>query len=483
MTAANKRPLPQIPPLETIRRIHIIGICGTAMGTLAAMLRERGFEVSGSDAMAYPPMSTWLEARGLTIQSGYDASHIPANVDLVVVGNVSRRENPEAVATRKRGLPYLSLPEALRAFFFPGHRVLVPTGTHGKTTTSSMTSWILHECARDPSFFIGGVTVNFDSNYRLGDGGWFVVEGDEYDTAYFDKVPKFWHYPATTATINNVEFDHADIYPDLDSIRHVFTRFAAQIPSDGMLWVNGDDDTALECARAATARVATFGVGEDHDLWGVPLRTDEGGMVARIGERGTSGFEVQLPTIGEYNLRNFLGACGLVSAAGVSLEEAADVIGSFRGVRKRQELKGVVEDIVVIDDFAHHPTAVANTLEAVRQRYPTRRVWAVFEAKSNTSRRAVFQNQYPPAFEQADIVVLSQPWKKDNLPEEERISIPAMVEAIEALGKQVLLIPAVDDIVEHLADTCAPGDVVAGLSGSAFGGFHDKLLDALKARR
>ena len=482
MTAANKREIPSVPPVESIRKVHVIGICGTAMGTLAAMLRQRGIEVSGSDAMAYPPMSTWLEARGLTIQSGYDASHIPDDVDLVVVGNVSRRENPEAVATRERGLPYLSLPETLRTFFFPGTRVLVPTGTHGKTTTASMTSWVLHKCQQDPSFFIGGVTVNFDSNYRLGDGGWFVVEGDEYDTAYFDKVPKFWHYPATTATINNVEFDHADIYPDLDSIRHVFSRFAAQIPADGTLWVNGDDPTAMDCAASATAPVRTFGLNREHDLWGEPVRTTEAGLVARIGRKGDDGLEVLIPMIGTYNLRNFLGACGLVSAAGVSLQDACHAIRTFRGVKKRQELKGIVNDVVVIDDFAHHPTAVANTVAAVRERYPQRRVWAVFEAKSNTSRRAVFQHQYPPAFEQADIVVLSQPWKQDNLPEEERISIPRMVEAIEKLGKRVLLIPKVDDIVEALAEECRPGDVVAGLSGSAFGGLHDKLLDALRAR-
>ncbi len=482
MTAAAKRPIPTIPALDAIKRIHVIGICGTAMGTLAAMLRDRGFEVSGSDAMAYPPMSTWLEARGLTIQSGYDASHIPENVDLVVVGNVSRRDNPEAAATRERGLPYLSLPETLRTFFFPQKRVLTATGTHGKTTTSSMAAWILHATSRDPSFFIGGVTVNFDSNYRLGDGDWFVVEGDEYDTAYFDKVPKFWHYPAHTATINNVEFDHADIYPDLDSIRHVFSRFAEQIPDDGTLWVNGDDPVARACATHASARVATFGLSRDHDFWGEVLETNETGLVAKIGERGSDGFRVQLPTIGAYNLRNFLGACGLVSAAGVSLEAAAQAIGTFEGVKKRQQHKGTVNDVVVIDDFAHHPTAVASTLAAIRERYPTRRVWAVFEAKSNTSRRAVFQDQYPPAFADADVVVLSQPWKKDNLPEAERISIPKMVQDIEALGKEVILLPKVDEIVSRLAAECRPGDVVAGLSGSSFGGLHDKVLDALRAR-
>ena len=483
MTAPDKRQLPALPPLDSIRHIHVIGICGTAMGTLAAMFAERGFTVSGSDAMAYPPMSTWLADRGLLIQSGYDAAHIPANTDLVVVGNVSRRDNPEAIATIERGLPYVSLPEALRTFFFPDKTVLVPTGTHGKTTTASMCAWILHACGRDPSFFIGGVTVNFDSNYRLGDGEFFVVEGDEYDTAYFDKVPKHWHYPATSATINNVEFDHADIYPDLASIEHVFTRFAAQLPADGTVWVNGDDPTALGCTHSASANVRTFGLGrEQHDLWGEALETTEAGLVARVGYKGGDAVDVVIPMIGDYNLRNFLGAAALASQAGVTLAEAANAIGGFQGVKKRQQIKGEADGIVVIDDFAHHPTAVAGTLRAVRERFPTRRVWAIFEAKSNTSRRAVFQDDYPPAFTPADLVVLSQPWKADNLPENERISIPQMVEAIRAQGATVALIPEVDDIVAHVAEQALPGDVIVGLSGSAFGGLHDKILDALRAR-
>lgn len=483
MTAPDKRALPSLPPVESIRRVHIIGICGTAMGTLAAMFAERGLRVTGSDAMAYPPMSTWLEARGLVVQQGYDASHIPSDVDLVVVGNVSRRDNPEAVATIDRGLPFVSLPEALRVFFFPTRLVLVPTGTHGKTTTSSMAAWLLHAAGKDPSFFIGGVTANFDSNYRLGDGAPFVVEGDEYDTAYFDKVPKFWHYPAQAATINNVEFDHADIYPDLESIRHVFRRLAAQMPADGALWVNGDDPTALECARSASCEVLTFGLGEDaHDLWGVAERTSEAGLHARVGRRGGDALEVTIPLVGDYNLRNFLGAAALAGHAGVSLEECVSTIAGFRGVKKRQEWKGAVDDVVVIDDFAHHPTAVAATLKALRDRYPTRRIWAIFEAKSNTSRRAVFQDAYADAFHDADHVVLSQPWKKDNLPDEQRISIPQLVDAIGATGTPVDLIPDVDAIVAFVAKHARPGDLVAGLSGSSFGGLHDKILTALRER-
>lgn len=453
------------------------------MGTLAAMLRERGFSVSGSDAMAYPPMSTWLAERGLVIQSGYAAEHIPEQTDLVVVGNVARRDNPEALETLRRGLPYVSLPEALSWFFFEGRRVLVPTGTHGKTTTSAMTAWILHESGLDPSFFIGGVTVNFGSNFRLGEGDPFVVEGDEYDTAWFDKVPKFWHYPAVAATINNVEFDHADIYPDLASIEHVFRRLAAQIPASGTLWVNGDDGVAMGCARSAIAQVRTFGLSRAHDLWGEPLELDERGLRARVGTADGDAFEVLVPMVGDYNLRNFLGAAALASAAGVSLERAVDAIASFRGVVKRQEIKGVVDDIIVIDDFAHHPTAVRNTLDAVRARYPTRRIWGVFEAKSNTSRRAVFQADYPPALAQADRVVLSQPWRQDALPDDQRISIPRMVEDIESLGTPVVLIPEVQDIIDYLVDELAPGDVVVGLSGSSFGGLHTRLLEALKTRR
>jgi UDP-N-acetylmuramate: L-alanyl-gamma-D-glutamyl-meso-diaminopimelate ligase len=480
MTADRRRTLPDVPSFSDIEKIHIIGICGTAMGSLAAILKELGYRVTGSDAMAYPPMSTWLEARGLEIRDGYHAENIDDDVDLVVVGNVARPDNEEAVATRERGLPALSLPEVLRTLVFPGKDVLCVTGTHGKTTTSSMLAWLLYANDRDPSFFIGGVTRNFDSNYRLGNGKAFVIEGDEYDTAYFDKVPKFWHYPARAATINNVEFDHVDIYPDLDSIRAVFERFASQIPSDGQLWVNGDDEIAVACAKHANSDVHTFGLGPQNDYRATDLTPTADGMQFKIEFMGEAKGVCTIPMPGTYNVRNFLGASALALFAGVPIEASTQVITDFEGIKKRQELVGESRGITVIDDFAHHPTAVRHALAAVRAQYPERRIWALFEAKSNTSRRSTFQDVYPSSFEDADIVVLSPPWKEDKLPDEKRISIPQLVADIETLEKQVTTLPDIEEIVRYVAENAQQGDVIVGLSGSAFGGVHQKILDALR---
>ena len=484
MTAAARRPLPPLPPTSSIERVHIIGICGTAMGTLAAMFAERGLRVRGSDAMAYPPMSTWLEERGLVIQSGYAAEHIAADTQLVVVGNVSRVDNPEAVAARERGLPMVSLPEALRLFFFEGHSGLVVTGTHGKSTTTAMCAWALHETGRDPSFFLGGVLRELHTNYRLGEGGLFVVEGDEYDTAYFDKVPKFWHYPAAAATINNVEHDHVDIYPTFDDVRHVFARFAAQVTD--RLFVNGDDAEALAASAHASCGVTRFGLGAENDLRAEITGVDEAGTHVRVSDhRGTAAVEVgafTLPTVGAFNVRNALGASLLSEWAGVPLADALTALTRYPGVKKRQEIRGRVGDILVIDDFAHHPTAVASTVAALRERYASRRLVVAFEAKSNTTRRALFQSAYPPAFAGADVVVLSRPWKKDNLPASELLSIERLADDIRALGVEVHLIEDVDEIVVWAGEALADGDVFAGLSGSAFGGLHDRVIEALSAR-
>ncbi len=483
MTAEARRSLPPLPPRDRIRRVHVIGICGTAMGTIAAMLKERGFAVSGSDVAAYPPMSDWLADRGLDILPGYQESNICADLDLVIVGNVARRDNPEAVAAQALGIPAISLPEALRVFFFAERTVLAVTGTHGKTTTTSMLAWLLYAAGRDPSFLVGGVTANFDSNYRLGDGDLFVIEGDEYDTAYFDKVPKFWHYPATHATINNIEYDHADIYPDMASIEHVFRRFAGQIPARGSLWVNGDDPRAKACSTGVAAKVRSFGLGADNALRGEIVALDSTGVLMDVFLNGEACGRATIPMIGAYNARNFLGACALALSVGVPVAESIEHIATFRGVKRRQNVMAEIDGVVVIDDFAHHPTAVRETLGAVREHYPEARIWAIFEAKSNTSRRAVFQDDYPPAFAAADRVVLSRPWKQDNLPEEQRISIPRVVDAIRDLGKEVDLISEVDDIVCQVADLARPGDVIVGLSGSNFGDLHAKLVAALRDRK
>lgn len=480
MTAPERRQLPQIPPIDSIKNIHIIGICGTAMGSLAALLQELGYRVTGSDAMAYPPMSTWLEARGLTIQSGYAAEHIAQDTDLVVVGNVARRDNPESVAAQERGLPSLSMPEVLRTLCFPNRNVIAVTGTHGKTTTSSMVAYLLYAASRDPSFFIGGVTGNFDSNYRLGSGKEFVIEGDEYDTAWFDKVPKFWHYPAKFAVINNIEFDHADIYPDLESILDVFRKFALQVPQDGEIWVNGDDANAVSVTANTPARIRKFGLLPSNELRAVDIEVSEVGMRARVLERGVDLGIVDVPCQGVYNLRNFLAAAGILRSCGIPVRHSMDLIGGFRSARRRQELVGVANDVHVFDDFAHHPSAVHETLTALRERFPQAKIHAAFEAKSNTSRRAVFQNAYVEAFLNADSVLLAPPWKQDNLPEDQKLSIPRLIVDIKASGKHVESADEIETLEETMVQLASPGDVVVTLSGSNFGDLAKRVLARLQ---
>lgn len=479
MTAPEKRPFPALP--EEIHKVHIIGICGTAMGSLAAMLVERGFQVRGSDAAAYPPMSTWLESRGIEIMLGYNEENLNWNPDVVIVGNVSRSTYADAVATRERGLPYLSLPEALRHFIFEDRRTLVLTGTHGKTTTTSMLAMILHYACRDPGFMVGGITGNFGSNYRLSAGDVFVIEGDEYDTAYFDKVPKFWHYRPFRATINNIEFDHADIYPDIEAIESVFEKFVALIPENGSLWVNGDDPRSLKVSKHSKAKRSTFGLGENCDLRALHITAEGLALKADVELRGEPLGELRLPLVGTFNIRNALGATALAMDEGISFEMISAALQEFKSVKKRQEYIGSAAGVDIFDDFAHHPTAVAATLQAFRDQFPDRKIWALFEATSNTSRRKVFQDQYPPAFAIADEVILASPRKKkDNLRAEEQIDIETLRASIETQGPRTSLIPDVDEIVTKVASEAREGDLVLGLSGASFGGIHHKILAALK---
>lgn len=482
MTAPNPRIAPEIPNLTSLRRVHIIGLCGTAMGTLGAMLRDRGYTVSGSDAMAYPPMSTWLEARGMVIRSGYASDHIPGDTQLVIVGNVARRDNPEVLESARRALPCVSLPEALRLLFLAGRRPLVVTGTHGKTTTTAMATSLLNAAGADPSMFVGGVTVEFDASYRLGGGSDFVVEGDEYDTAWFDKVPKFWHYPPFAATVNNIEFDHADIYSDIGEIEHVFAQFAQNVDPRGQLWVNGDDERALKVTEDAWADRFTFGFGPRCDLRAVVEDIGPDGIRVRVHDAGRDVGTALLPTCGIHNVRNFLGAAGLVRAAGVPIERSMQAIAHYPGVRRRQERVGEAAGVVVYDDFAHHPTAVRETLAAIAARHPGQRLVVAFEAKSNTSRRAVFQDDYPPAFAPASHVAVAAAWKKDDLRPEQLLNIDRMVADIGANGPHALLIPEVDDIAAWAVDVLRPGDVFVALSGSAFGDLPRKVFAALQRR-
>jgi len=478
MTAPARRTMPALPAEP--HRVHIIGVCGTGMGSLAGMLKERGFEVRGSDTGAYPPMSTWLESRGIPILTGWDAANLDWGPELVVVGNVCRRDNPEAVEAAARGIVCVSFPEALRALFLTGRRPLVVTGTHGKTTTSSLLAWLLEVAGCAPSFMVGGIAANFGGNFKLADGACFVVEGDEYDTAFFDKVPKFWHYAPFRATINNIEFDHGDIYPDLASIVAVFEAFAAMVPTEGTLWVNGDDPRAVEVATRAQCRVRTFGLDAGNALRPTSIRYDEAETVVELALDGASLGSFRSPLPGEHNVRNLMGALALALDEGADLEAMRAGLPAFASVRKRQELKGQAGGVRVYDDFAHHPTAVRETLRAIRHRYPNAPLWAIFEAKSNTSRMAIFQHDYLAAFEAADHVVLSAPWKKDaHLSEGERIDLGQLAAELSARGQDAVHIPTVEAIVEHVASRARAGDVVVGMSGSNFAGFHDKLLARL----
>lgn len=484
MTAPAPRPKPALPAAETLRKIYIPGLCGTAMGTLGAMLKERGYEVSGSDPNPYPPMSDWLADRGLFPDKGWDAANVPEDLDLMIVGNVCRRDNVEVVRAQELGIPTISLPEALDHFIFSKTDApkIVITGTHGKTTTCGLAAWLLEDVGDDPSYFIGGLTGNASTSYRFGEGP-FIIEGDEYDTAFFDKVPKYWHYPSTHATINNIEFDHADIYPDIDSIRHVFKVFAEQAAREGELWVNGDDPLALEAATYSKAKVRTFGMkNEQVTLHASVLQQERQYQLIRLThEDGWSG-ELKFPLMGDFNVQNLLAALGVVWATGVDRDASLRAAERFRAVRKRQEWKGEVDGIDVFDDFAHHPTAVRGTLAAMRARFPDRRLIAIFEAKSNSSRRAVFQDAWPEALSLADRVYLARPWRDDPLPEHEKISLDKVIDDLARKGVPTERFAEVSEIVDAVIGELRPGDLVIGLSGGSFGGIHDMILERLRER-
>ena len=461
----------------------MLGVCGTAMGTLAAMLQEAGWLVTGSDPAPYPPMSTWLAERGIVALPGWDANNISAAMDVVVVGNVCRRDNSEVAEAQRRGLPCISLPEALNHFFFTRTQgpALVISGTHGKTTTTSLTAFLLREVGLDPSLFVGGVALDFNGSYRLGAGP-TVIEGDEYDTAFFDKVPKFWHYPVHHAVINAVEYDHADIYPTMEDVRHVFRRFAARLPADGELWVHADDPEAIAAAAAGQCRVRTFRLGTTPaDLHGVVVARDRAGTTVRILEEGRVLGDVTWSMIGDFNARNLIAALGLARAAGSDLKALLAAASGFKGVRKRQQRIGEARGVLVIDDFAHHPTAIAETLASLRAHNPGARVYAAFEAKSATSRRSVFQDAFARALALADVVLLTQPFKRDDLPPDQLLSLDRLVEDIRNAGRDAHRLDDVADIVAHVASHAQAGDVVVGFSAADFGGLHRRLLAALDA--
>ncbi len=469
-----------------VKRIHLIGVAGTGMGSFAGMLEAAGYEVTGSDENVYPPMSTQLERWGIEVLTPYRAENLDrARPDLVIVGNVVRAVNPEATAMRERGLPHVSFPAALGELFIAPRHGVVVVGTHGKTTASAMMGALLHHAGRDPSFLVGGVTRDFDSNFRLGRGPHFVVEGDEYDTAYFDKGPKFLHYRPRTAIFTSCELDHIDIYRDEAHYESAFERFVDLVPADGFLAACASYDSVLRIARRARAPVETYAVdraGADWEARGLTLAAD--GARFTLARRGRALAEVHLPVGGAHNVENALGVAAAATALGLSPAEIAAGLAAFRGVKRRQEVRGTAGGVVVVDDFAHHPRAVEKTLTAIRSAFPGARLLAAFEPRSNTSRRNLHQREYASSatWGGAAEVFLLRPAPTDKVPESERLDLDALTGALGAAGTRARVFATVDEMVPEIAAAARPGDVVVAMSNGAFGGIWGKLLDALGKR-
>jgi UDP-N-acetylmuramate: L-alanyl-gamma-D-glutamyl-meso-diaminopimelate ligase len=450
------------------------------MATLAALLKTKGYDVRGSDQGIYPPMSDFLVQQGITLLQGYRPEHIGSDLDLVIVGNAISRGNPELEEVLDRKIRYCSLPEAIRDHFLWKSRSVVIAGTHGKTTTTALTAWLLTDGGTDPSVLIGGIAENFDSSFRVGGGREFVIEGDEYDSAFFDKTAKFLKYLPDIAVVGNIEYDHADIYPDLDAIRLMFARFVNLIPRRGLLLLGADNSEALALRLRAHCRVETFGLSDGVDWQAHDLKVASGSTTFSVRRGGTPAGTFELPLLGAYNVRNALAAIAVGSAVGLSIDTMAASLRRFKGVRRRLELRGTVRGVAVYDDFAHHPTAIAETLAGVRSAYPGRRIWAIFEPRSATSCRRVFQSDFARAFANANHVILPAVFRS-SLPDAERLSPELLVQELKVSGIDARHIPQINDIVSTVARESREGDLIVVMSNGGFDNIHQKLLTALAA--
>jgi UDP-N-acetylmuramate: L-alanyl-gamma-D-glutamyl-meso-diaminopimelate ligase len=479
----NGNVLASIDP-RSVRRIHLVGVAGTGMGSFAGLLKAAGYDVTGSDQNVYPPMSDMLIRWGVQTMTPYSAENLDrARPDLVVIGNVIRRENPEAAAVRERGLPQMSFPAAFGSLILEGRHSCVVAGTHGKTTTSALLAHVLVEAGTDPTFLVGGVTLNAESNFRYGTGPYVVVEGDEYDTAYFDKGPKFLHYRARTALLTSVEFDHADIYRDMAHYESAFERFAATIPPDGTLVVCASYPNAERIAREhCRGRVRTYALRGEAGYTARELRFDRAGAHFVIAGSDGTQTDVLLPMSGEQNVENAIGVFATAMSLGLPADAVIRAFATFRGVRRRQEERGELDGVLVIDDFAHHPTAVRHTIEGIRARYAGRRLLAVFEPRSNTSRRNIHQQAYMDALRPADRVYLRVPEPHDKVPAGEQLDVSDIVDALKGAGVEAFCTLAVPELVDRVAEDARAGDVVLVMSNGAFGGFVPTLLERLESR-
>jgi UDP-N-acetylmuramate: L-alanyl-gamma-D-glutamyl-meso-diaminopimelate ligase len=471
------------------RHIHLIGICGTAMASLAGMLQERGFRVTGSDAASYPPMSTFLELLGIPVAQPFAEANLDPRPDLVVVGNALSRGNVELERLLDERIPFCSLPQILHDEFLVGKNVLVVAGTHGKTTTTSMLAWIFETAGLQPSFLIGGIAENFGRSFGLGAGQHFILEGDEYDTAFFDKGPKFLHYFPDSVILTSVEFDHADIYKDLDAVETAFRRLVNLVPRRGRIVAFDSNDVSRasqissidRCLQKAFCPVERYGVSQ-HAAWKIEnLKLAEEHTSWSVVRNGKPWADFQFPLGGEYNVWNAMAAAALAANYEIPKEVIAQALASFLSVKRRLEVKAEVNGITIIDDFAHHPTAIEQTIRALRARYPQSRLWVVLEPRSNTMRRNVLQDALARSLALADQVVIAAIFKSEAIPEAERLDLNRVVAEIQKRGKQARILADADAIVNAIAPDLRSHDVVAILSNGGFGGIYEKLPQRLRA--
>ncbi|MGH9568702.1 MAG: UDP-N-acetylmuramate:L-alanyl-gamma-D-glutamyl-meso-diaminopimelate ligase [Candidatus Angelobacter sp.] len=465
------------------QHVHIIGICGTAMASLAGLLKQRGFKVTGSDAAAYPPMSDFLAAMAIPVAQPYSEANLKPRPDWVVVGNAISRGNVEIEHVLDERIPFRSMPDTLDDFFLRTREPIVVAGTHGKTTTTSMLAWIFQQAGKDPSFLVGGIAENFGSSFALRQGKHFIIEGDEYDTAFFDKGPKFLHYFPQAIILTSVEFDHADIYKDLDAVKTAFRRLVNLVPRKGKIIAYDANQNVDECVSKALAPVESYGLKEG-SFWQVAdLQFTAERTAWRVLREGQPWAEFEFSLAGEYNVLNATAAAAMASHYGIEAQAIADALKSFKSVKRRLEVKAEVDGITIIDDFAHHPTAIAATLNALRTRYPAARLWAIFEPRSNTLRRKVLQKDLISSLALADQVVITPIFNPEAVPENERLTTASVVNGIKKSGTPARELADADAIVEAVTPELRSGEVVAILSNGGFGGIYEKLPHKLEELR
>jgi len=464
--------------------IHMMGICGTAMGSLAGIFNSMGFKVSGSDKNVYPPMSTQLKNLGISIMQDYKAENLKDNPDFVIVGNVISKHFEEAEELLKKEIPYTSLPQAIGEYVIANRHSIVLTGTHGKTTTTSMMTWIAECCDKAPGYLIGGVPENFDYSFRAPEASdYFVIEGDEYDTAFFDKVPKFLHYRPKSLVITSLEFDHADIYDDLEHIKKGFIKLVAMVPEDGVIIYNSDDkniqDVITRSKETIKAKLVSYGEGAKSDYKIINRDVVSGRNQFSIEYKGKNCADIAIKLMGSHNAMNATAAFVVALENKWPEHKIMQALASFKGVKRRQQILGQPNDILVLEDFAHHPTAVKLTIEALKETYKDKKLWAVFEPRSATSRRSIFQEDYIEAFKKADVAIISKAFNQESLAEDNRLSSEKLCDDIKKSGTEASFCKTTDEIIKLLKTYAKPGDIIVLMSNGSFGGIYPELLKAL----